>query len=171
MEKDFFLLFGQSIPYIISKIPYPGVLLLCGSQKDKENLITIGWLNFGIIWNEPVIEVLIRPSRFSHSLLEKYNEFTINVLPETFVDKIKFCGSVSGKYVDKFEETKLTKISSKRVNVSSLKEALLTLECKIIYKNKLSPENLSDIIRAKFYQNEDYHTLFTAQILYFRYNT
>lgn len=170
MDKDFFLLFSQSIPYVISKLPTPGVIILCGSQKEKENLITVGWLNFGIVWNEPVVEILIRPSRFSYDLLQKYNEFTINIMPRDFEDKIKFCGSVSGRYVDKFEETKLTKINSKKVSISSLKDALLVLECKIIYKREVSPTDLSDILRAKFYPNGDYHTIFTATILYTKYN-
>ncbi|HOL58181.1 MAG TPA: flavin reductase [Spirochaetota bacterium] len=170
MNKENLSLFSQNIPNIINKLPTPGALLLCGTPKERENLITIGWINFGIIWNEPVVEILIRPSRFSYELLNKHNEFTINVMSENFKDKLDFCGRLSGRYVDKFQETKLVKINSKEILTSSLKDALFTLECRIIFKREISPENLSDIIRAKFYQNNDYHTIFTANILHFKYN-
>ncbi|OHD19922.1 MAG: hypothetical protein A2086_00320 [Spirochaetes bacterium GWD1_27_9] len=155
---------------IMSKLPTPGVLVVTGNRKDKENIITIGWMQFGFLWQEPSVSILVRPSRHSHKLLQKYPEFTVNILPLQFSEQIAFCGTNSGAYCDKFAETKLTKINSKEIGVSSIKEAEISLECKLVHTNNIIPENLNDVYLAKYYGSGDYHSIFTGTILNYREN-
>ncbi|MBN2547459.1 MAG: flavin reductase [Spirochaetes bacterium] len=156
----------DKIPFLLKKIPTPGLLLITGNKSEK-NIMTIGWLSFGIVWNEPTVSILVRPSRYSYKLLEKYNEFTLNLLPDKFNNIISICGSKSGAYCDKIKETKLTIKNSETVQSVSLKEAEIILECQIVYKNNINNQNLNDIIIARYYSNSDYHCIFTAKILHF----
>jgi len=158
------------VPYMMKKLPSPGILLVCGNEETRENVITLGWLQFGVIWNEPVVSILVRPTRYSFELLKFHNEFTINIMPDEYNDVLQFCGSNSGKYLDKFSETRLKKINSREVKTSSLKDAELTLECKTLYKGGIVPDNLSDLVLAKFYRDGDYHVIIDASISYIKSN-
>ncbi len=150
---------------ISNKLPTPGVIGVCGNKNEKENLITLSWMNFGYFWNQLTLTILVRPSRYSHNLIKNSGCFTINVLEKEYFDKIAFCGKHSGSYCDKFEETKLTKIKSKVIPVSSIKESSMILECKVVFTNEVEPENLNDLYIAKYYTKADYHTMFTANIV------
>lgn len=163
IDKD---LFNQSVQRILYALPTPGILLLSGKNNEKENLITIGWLQFGVLWNEPTVNVFIRQSRYTHELLKNNDDFTLNLLPlPKYEGALNICASTSGSYCDKFKEAKLTKIPSKLVSVSSLAEAELIMECSVIFRHNLDEKNLSDIIINKFYNKGDYHQLLTAKIL------
>ncbi|HBD95292.1 MAG: hypothetical protein A2015_16130 [Spirochaetes bacterium GWF1_31_7] len=157
---------NRAVFEILNVMPGPGLLMLTGSDAEKENLITIGWLQFGIVWGEPTVNVFVRQSRYSYELLQKYDEFTINLLPvPTFNDVLSKCASSSGSYTNKFKDTNLTKVKSKIVNCSSIQEASMVLECKIIFKHDVSINELSDIIVNKFYTDGDYHQIITAKII------
>ena len=102
---------NRAVFEILNVMPGPGLLMLTGSDAEKENLITIGWLQFGIVWGEPTVNVFVRQSRYSYELLQKYDEFTINLLPvPTFNDVLSKCASSSGSYTNKFKDTNLTKV-------------------------------------------------------------
>ncbi|MEM2178234.1 MAG: flavin reductase [Nitrososphaerota archaeon] len=84
-----------------------GLLLVSIDSNGKPNVMTIGWGSIGIIWYKPVFTVLVRPSRYTHKLIEETEDFTINVPKKGMKDIIDFCGSVSGREVDKFKEKNL----------------------------------------------------------------
>ena len=153
---------------IFNKLPNPGVLLVSGDSKNDKNIMTIGWMQIGIIWKDPVVSFLVRPSRYSYKLLQEYDDFTINILSDNFNKDIAFCGAKSGAYCDKFKETGLKSVPSKKVSALSLKDADIILECKKIYKNNIEPENLSDLILARYYSNGDIHQIITGIILNFK---
>ena len=153
---------------IFNKLPNPGVLLVTGNSEKDKNIMTIGWLQIGIIWKGPVVTILVRPSRFSYKLLQEYDEFTINILSDLYNKEIAFCGTQSGAYCDKFKETGLKTFSSKKVSTLSLKDADIILECKKLYKNNIQPENLNDLILARYYSNGDFHQIITGIIVNFK---
>jgi flavin reductase (DIM6/NTAB) family NADH-FMN oxidoreductase RutF len=150
---------------IFKKLPTPGVLLVTGKKNEKKNIMTIGWIELGYVWKGPVISVLIRPSRYTYKMLDEYDEFSINILSDDYKKEIAFCGASSGSYCDKFKETGLHPVYSGENSAISIKEADLVIECKTLYKNDIDPKNLSDIILARYYSNQDYHRIITASIL------
>ena len=152
---------------ILNKLPNPGILLVTGKGKEAKNIMTIGWMQLGIIWKEPVVSILVRPSRYSYKLLQEYDEFTVNILSDQFNKEIAFCGAQSGAYCNKFKETGLKGITSKEVSTLSLKDADITIECKRLYKRNIEPENLNDLILARYYSNNDFHQIITGMILNF----
>lgn len=155
----------RTIPEIFKKLPTPGILLVSGKSNEKKNIMTIGWLEIGYVWKGPVITVLVRPSRHSFNLLQEYDEFTVNVLSDKYNKEIAFCGTKSGSFCDKFKETNLQAVNSTEVFAPSIKEADIVIECKTIFKSDIDPQNLNDIILARYYSSADYHQRITASII------
>jgi flavin reductase (DIM6/NTAB) family NADH-FMN oxidoreductase RutF len=170
MNKKDFSLFWQNIYHIMKNLPTPGIILSTGDNKGKDNLMTIGWMQFGILWGEPAASVLIRPSRYTFELMNKFTSFALNVLSSKYKDKIDFCGSKSGSYCDKFKETGLTRGFNAETECVYIKESEMTVHCNTVHTNDIMPENLSDIYLAKFYSGGDYHKIFTGVIHDFKIN-
>jgi flavin reductase (DIM6/NTAB) family NADH-FMN oxidoreductase RutF len=98
----------EKIPYyaysseLISAFP-EGILMLT-KHKQATNIMTIGWCLVGYMWNRPIFQALVRTSRFTYNLLEKSNNFSVNVpLNGKMKKEILFCGTHSGMKVDKIE--------------------------------------------------------------------
>ncbi len=150
---------------IFEKLPNPGIILATGDGKTSKNIMTIGWLQIGFIWKDPIVTILVRPSRYSYKLLQEHDEFTLNIMPDTFSKEIAFCGSQSGAYCDKFKETGLKIASTKKISSVALKDADIILECKRLYKTNIVPENLNDLILARYYGEGDFHQIIIGMIL------
>ena len=143
-----------------------GGLLLCTMGVDgKPNPMTIGWMAGGVIWGKPIVEVLVRPSRYSYSRLEQGAEFTVNVMPAEFAEAIQICGSVSGRDTDKFADTGLTRAPSQRVKVPLIEQAAISYECRVIHINEVIPSRLAPGIASAFYPQGDFHRVFFGEAL------
>lgn len=87
----------------------PKGILLSSCYNDVMDTMTIGWGTIGFDWSLPVFTVFVRESRFTKTLLEKNPQFTISVpLYDQDVRQIVgFCGTKSGREVNKFEHLHL----------------------------------------------------------------
>lgn len=152
-----------------------GVLVTAGAD-GKVNPMTISWGTLGIQWGKPIFTVFVRESRFTKGLLDKNGEFTINV-PYGEYDKeiLSVCGTKSGRDMDKVAELNLTLEDADTISVPAIKELPLTLECRVIYKQKQDPDAITPENKARYYphdvdshfsgSNRDYHTAYYGQIL------
>ena len=110
--------------------PVPVVMVSCGSMEEK-NILTIAWT--GIINSEPPITyVSVRKSRYSHELIEKTNEFVINLCTEDLTKAADFCGVKTGRNMDKFKELRLTPVEGELTRCPMILESPVNLECKVI---------------------------------------
>lgn len=109
--------------------PVPAVMVSCGTGEEQ-NIITIAWT--GIINSDPPMTyVSVRPSRYSHDIIEKNGEFVINLTSEKLAFATDFCGVKSGRDVDKFSEMKLTAAPCEKVACPMIAESPVNLECKV----------------------------------------
>ena len=93
--------------------PIPAVMVSCGDMESA-NIITVAWT--GVLNSEPpLVYVSIRPSRHSYNIIKQTKEFVINIPDEKLVWQVDYCGTKSGKEVDKFKEANLTKETSKNI--------------------------------------------------------
>ncbi len=110
--------------------PLPTVMVSCGDMEDS-NIITIAWT--GIInSNPPMTYISVQPRRFSHDIIAECGEFVINVTTEELVKAMDYCGVKSGRDVDKFSETGLTKEAGDAVAAPMIAEAPVNLECRVV---------------------------------------
>ena len=137
-------------------------VLITGKADDRVNSMTISWGMAGIEWGKPVFITFIRESRFTRSLIEKNGEFTVNIpIDDSAKDILAFCGSKSGRDVDKAKELGLTYEEPEMISVPGIKKLPLTLECRVVYKQTQDTSAMTEENRDKFYpQNVD--SLFTG---------
>ena len=136
-------------------------LITAGDEKHF-NTMTAGWGGLGVLWGKPVVTVYIRPQRYTYEFMENSDIFTASFYPEEYREQISFCGSHSGRDVDKVSHCGFTPRTADNGGVY-FEQAELVFSCKKIYYDDLKPENfLSDDI-ARWYNN-DYHRLYVGEI-------
>ncbi|MDK2896958.1 MAG: hypothetical protein PWP04_1078 [Candidatus Atribacteria bacterium] len=141
-----------------------GVFLVTRSQDGKPNLMTIGWFQAGIVWGRPVATVLVRPSRYSHRLLEEHPAFVV-VLPDSNMKKeVDLCGSWSGREGNKFARAGLTPQSLEDISVPTVGEGRAALYAKVVQKTKVDPQAFSPFIVKEYYPRGDFHSIYFGVI-------
>ena len=146
-------------------------ILITTKAGDKVNTMTIGWGHIGVDWSRPIFVAYIRETRYTKQMLEANGEFTINVPMDTVDNKILgFCGTKSGRDTDKIQELGLTLVDSDVVSVPGIQELPLTLECKVIYKQKQDLSAIPPEIIARYYPADesgfqDYHYVYFGEIV------
>lgn len=152
-----------------------GVLLTTKSE-EKVNSMTISWGSLCIEWGKPLFITFVRESRFTRELLEQNPEFTINI-PTGQSDKkiLGLCGTKSGREMDKIKALDLTLTEPSLISVPGIKEFPLTLECKVVYRQKQDLSALPKEYLEQFYpetpgssshgENRDYHIAFYGEIV------
>ena len=153
----------------IAKKMKPGILLTAKAGK-KVNTMTIGWGTLGVEWSRPVFVAYVRESRFTRELLDENPEFTVNIPLDAIDGKLLgFCGTRSGREVDKIKELGLHLEEPMNISVPGIRELPLTLECKVIYRNPQPVEKLPQEILDRYYPEQDgkrdAHIAYYGQIL------
>ena len=149
----------------------PKGILITTKNGDFVNSMTIGWGHIGIEWGKPIFVAYVRESRHTKTMLENHGEFTVNV-PVGAFDKniIAVCGRKSGRDLDKIKELGLHLVESDVVSVPGIAELPLTLECKVIYKQKQDLSAIpADIIKSYYPADDkgfqDYHYAYYGEIV------
>lgn len=144
----------------------PGAFLVAVDEAGRPNAMTIGWLLLGTAWGRPVCQVLVRPSRYTHGCIARSGEFTVAVPLGTMEEELAFCGSRSGRDLDKFATLGLRTLPGKEVQVPLLADCALAYECRVVARAELTLGGVLDEgIRSKYYGRGDLHTLFYGEVL------
>ena len=110
--------------------PVPAVLVSVADSAGNDNLITIAWT--GTVCSDPAMTYIsVRKERYSHHMLKENKEFVINLVSKEICRAADFCGVRSGRDLDKFEATGLTREKASTVNVPLVKESPVNIECKV----------------------------------------
>lgn len=147
-------------------------ILLTTKAGEKVNAMTIGWGKIGIEWNKPVFIAYVRETRFTKQLLEENGEFTVNIPYGDFDGKILgYCGTKSGRDTDKIQDLGLTLVESDVISVPGIRELPLTLECRVIYRQKQELQGMPQPVVDRFYPVvdedgfQDYHIAYYGEIV------
>jgi len=140
------------------------LLITCGTS-DKFNTMTASWGALGVLWNKPVAICFIRPTRFTYSFANSNNMFTLSFFTEKERQILQYCGSKSGKDVNKIDETGLIPLRTE-AGAISFKQSRMCHECQKIYYDDLKPQNfLLPEIDGRNYPLKDYHRMFIGEIV------
>lgn len=148
-----FRLIGKDWFLITAKDPASGAV----------NTMTASWGCLGILWNKPVAVAFIRPQRHTIGFVRSAGRFSLSVLPEEYRAALRYCGTKSGREVDKFAETGLTAVTDES-GTPYVGEARLVLLCRTLYVGDLEEEGFLDPTLLAHYKERDYHTVFVAEI-------
>jgi len=119
----------------ISTFPMPAAVISVGIA-DEANLITLAYVG-KVCLNPPIIAISIQPKRHSYGLIEKHREFVINYPTKDQLKEMDYCGTRSGRDVNKWKELNLSKEQGKFVQVPMVKEFPWNMECKVIKRIEL----------------------------------
>ena len=141
-----------------------GVLMTTKADGEVDTM-TIGWGTMGIQWGKPIFIAYVRESRHTKKLVDQNPEFTVNI-PYGEFDKsiLGFCGTKSGRDVDKIAELGLHLEEGETVSVPAIRELPLTLECRVIYKQEQIQEAIAKDALERYYPDGDFHTAYYGQI-------
>ncbi len=143
-----------------------GAFLVSVDAAGRPNAMTIGWGLVGTVWGKPMFLALVRPSRYTHGLIERSGEFTVCVPLGRMKEELAFCGSRSGREVDKFKELGLEALPATQVAVPIVGGCDVAYECKVLVRTPLVPSGLLDAgVRSKYYSGGNLHTLFFGEIV------
>lgn len=111
--------------------PTPAVMVSCAREGERPDIITIGWT--GTVCSDPaMVSISVRPSRYSHDLIQESGEFVVNLVPQALVRAADWCGVRSGRDYDKFQEMHLTEETAAKLKTAPLiAECPVNIECTV----------------------------------------
>ena len=134
------------------------------SADGRVNTMTASWGGVGVLWNKPVTYIFLRPQRYTRELMDASETFSACFLPDSYRKELQYCGSHTGREVDKlaicgFEAVTLD-------NTPVLAQAEIAITCRKLFRQKFDPESFVDpSIDAANYPNKDYHFFYVGEIL------
>ena len=137
-------------------------MLITTGNRASFNTMTAAWGGFGIMWQKKVAWCTIRPNRYTYKFMEKSSFFSLSFFEEQYRDILTYCGSKSGRNVNKVQETRLTPVFSE--DTIYFAEARLVLECKKMYFHDLMPANFIAPEIEVLYPQKDYHRMYLGEI-------
>ena len=110
--------------------PLPVVMVSAADKEGRDDIITVAWAGT-VCTNPPMVSISIRPERYSYHMIRETGEFVINLTTEELAFATDYCGVKSGRDVDKFKETGLTREKAEKVKAPMIAEAPVSIECKV----------------------------------------
>jgi flavin reductase (DIM6/NTAB) family NADH-FMN oxidoreductase RutF len=140
-------------------------MLITAGSKEHFNTMTAAWGGWGFLWQKPVVFIFVRPNRYTYEFTEKNDFFTLSFFEPKYQDILQFCGTNSGRDVDKIKETGLIPLNTDNGNVY-FQQSNLVIECRKLYYDDIEPGKFLDSsLDAKMYPKQDYHRVYTGEVI------
>ena len=76
-------------------------LLITAGNREKCNTMTASWGGVGVLWNQDVCTIYIRPQRYTKEFVDGEKEFSLCVMDSSYREALNLCGTKSGRDMDK----------------------------------------------------------------------
>jgi flavin reductase (DIM6/NTAB) family NADH-FMN oxidoreductase RutF len=120
------------------------------------------------MWNKPIAEVVVRPTRHTFGFIDRYPTFTLCAFSENYRGALSLLGSRSGRDGDKIAASGLTPTAAAVVEAPVFKEADFIVECRILYHHDIDPSRFSEPALDAHYPARDYHRWIVGEIVAMR---
>ncbi|ABL78628.1 flavin reductase family protein [Thermofilum pendens] len=118
--------------------PRPAYIIGSGRVGEKANFMAASWVT-PVAEEPPLVGVAIDVESLTHELIERYGEFTVNVVPTSMLDKLYYAGSRSGRDEDKASSIPHRK--GEKVSAPVVEGAVGVVEC--VVHGKLRAEDVT----------------------------
>lgn len=115
---------------VVKKYPEPVVIVLARDSSGKVNPITLGWSMF-TSYVPPMMAISVGLPRHSLGVIRAAGEFVIAYPSELQREQALFCGTHSGRYMDKLAGSGLRTVPASRVDCLLLDDAVANFECRL----------------------------------------
>lgn len=138
-------------------------MLITAGNEEKQNAMTASWGGMGVLWGKNVVYIVVRPQRFTKTLLDAFDHFSLTFFDEEYRKTLAYMGSASGKDEDKIANSKLHVAFEHKTPY--FKEAHTAFICKKLYAQFIDPTCFIDpALDASMYPEKDYHMLYVAEV-------
>jgi len=138
-------------------------LITAGNIK-RFNTMTASWGGLGVLWDKNVCFSFVRPSRYTFEFLEDHRSYTLSFFDDTYRRVLEYCGSHSGRHVDKIEKCGITPVEGS-IDNTYFAEARLVIECRKLYVQDLDPSAFLARTLVDIYPEKDYHRMYIGEIV------
>ncbi len=140
-------------------------MLITAGTTENFNTMTASWGGLGHLWNRDVAFCFVRPQRYTFGFMERAAYFTLSFFPESQRAALDYCGSHSGRDVDKIAATGLTPISDE-TGAIYFAQARLVLICRKLYGGDIVRAAFTDpTVPAEVYPKGDFHRMYVGEIV------
>lgn len=132
---------------------------------ERPNVMTASWGFIGVMWGRRVAVVPIRDSRFTREIIDRTGEFTMCIPYDGKMAKeLTFCGTKSGRDIDKVKECNMTVEKAKSVDTFVIGGCDAYFECRVLQTLTFNGQELTEFAEAQYGKNPDYHNFYIAEI-------
>jgi flavin reductase (DIM6/NTAB) family NADH-FMN oxidoreductase RutF len=140
-------------------------MLVTAGDMGSFNTMTASWGTIGVLWNKPIAICFVRPHRYTFEFTERNECFTLSFFDYQYREVLDFCGTHSGRDIDKVSQTGLRPTETPLGNIS-FEQARLVLECRKIYADFLKSENfMLKEVADRNYPRQDFHKFYIGEII------
>ena len=125
---DFKPIKGRNFSRLLN--PRSTLLVTCCDTAGRPNVLSVAW-HSPLSGDPPLVGISIAPTRYSHELITSNEEYVINIVGPEMESIVDFCGSVSGRDVDKITKANLRIQPANKVSPPILSDAFGYLECRV----------------------------------------
>ncbi|NLB55585.1 MAG: flavin reductase family protein [Lentisphaerae bacterium] len=116
---------------ILRKFPEQiAVAVSLDKKNNRANIITLGWV-MCTSHNPPMLAISVGLTRYSHQTLLDAGEFVVAFPSGTQKEATLFCGTNSGRDIDKFKESGFICMPASVIKTPLIKDACANFECKL----------------------------------------
>ncbi len=137
-------------------------MLITAGSEEKFNTMTASWGGMGILWNKSVVFAFVRPQRYTYEFMENNDYFSLSFYDKSWARALKFCGTNSGRDVNKAKVTGLTPIFDEKAPY--FEQANLTVICRKLYAQDMDPGSIIDPDLNQYYRGNDFHRVYVGEM-------
>lgn len=135
---------------------YPMPMVVVGTVvDDRVNFMAVGWVS-RVNFNPPMIAVALGKTHYTNTGIHKHKTFSVNIPGIDLMEKVDYCGLVSGEKIDKSNVFNV--FHGELPNAPMIRECPLCMECRLVNTVELTSNTLfiGEIIET--YTEERYLT-------------
>ncbi len=106
------------------------VILVSAQKGDKRTITSVAW-QMPVSGSPKLVSIALGHKRYCLELIKHSNCFCINIPDVKLIDAVNYCGTYSGRDVDKCKEAKLTPIKCSTIECFYINECVGFLECEV----------------------------------------
>ncbi|MDO4730843.1 MAG: flavin reductase [Clostridia bacterium] len=139
-------------------------MLISAGEESKFNTMTASWGGVGVLWKKPVTFCFVRPQRYTFEFMENNDYYSLSFFDPDMKPALSFCGTNSGKDVDKIKATGL--IPKFDAQAPYFEQAKTVFICRKLYNQFILPDLFLDAsIEKDVYPQKDYHRVYVGEIV------
>lgn len=154
----------DKIPGNIIKMMSEDWMLITAGNSQAFNMMTASWGALGFVFDKPAFFCFINPQRYTYSLMEKNDLYTLTFYTEAYRNALQYCGSHSGADEDKVKGSGLTPITLPSGS-KAFSEAWMIIECRKIMSQPLNADSFNDETLRKEWSQKLLNKMFIGEIV------